>query len=150
VSLPDVNFYVTGKIGQSHSDVVDKAPPNIQFTDFLPDQAYYGLLNSAQAVMCLTKRNHTMQRGACEALSLGRPIITSDWPILRQYFRKGTVHVDNTSDGILQGVIEMKQHYSSYEEGIRELQSDQQREWQEKVSTLASLVQEHLPSKGRL
>jgi glycosyltransferase involved in cell wall biosynthesis len=149
VDLPDVNFYVTGKIGQRNSDFVAKAPPNIQFTDFLPDQAYYGLLSSAQAVMCLTKRNHTMQRGACEALSLGRPIITSDWPILRQYFRKGTVHVDNTVDGIRQGVLKMKQHYGSYEEGIRELQTDQQREWQEKVSTLASLIQEHLQPKRR-
>ena len=91
-----------------------------------------------------------MQRGACEALSLGRPIITSDWPILRQYFHKGTVYVDNTSDGIRQGVLEMKHHHSSYEKGIRELQSDQRREWQEKVNTLASLIQAHLqPERSR-
>lgn len=147
--LPDVQFYVTGKIGQRSSDVVAKAPSNIRFTDFLSDQAYYGLLNSAQAVMCLTKRDHTMQRGACEALSLGKPIITSDWPILRRYFCKGTVHVDNTADGIRQGVLEMKKHYGNYEEGIRELQSDQQREWQEKVGILASLIQKRLQPKRK-
>jgi len=64
--------------------------------------------------------------------------------MLRQYFNKGTVHVDNTAEGIRQGVLHMKQLYSSFEAGIKELQTDQQREWQEKVNTLTALVEEHL------
>ena len=31
-------------------------------------------------ILALTTHDHTMQRGACEAVSLGVPIITSDWP----------------------------------------------------------------------
>jgi glycosyltransferase involved in cell wall biosynthesis len=142
--LAGIQFYITGKLGRKHSGLAHGAPANVHFTDFLPDETYYGLLSAAQAVMCLTTRDHTMQRGACEALSLGKPIITSDWPMLRQYFNKGTVHVDNTAEGIRQGVLRMKQHYSSFESGIKELQTDQQREWQEKINTLTALIEGHL------
>jgi glycosyltransferase involved in cell wall biosynthesis len=142
--LPDVQFYVTGKAGRTNADFAIGVPANVHFTGFLPSETYYDLLNTAQVVMCLTTRNHTMQRGACEALSLGKPIITSDWPVLRQYFNKGTVHVDNTVEGIRQGVLQMKENLDSFQAGIRELQIDQQHEWQQNVSTLTSLIQDRL------
>lgn len=138
--LPDVQFYITGKISNKAQDLVDQAPANVHFTGFLPDQEYYSLLKTAQAVMCLTTRNHTMQRGACEALSLGKPIITSDWPILRQYFNKGTVHVDNTATGIRQGIWQMKENLNSFEVGIEALQIAQHNEWQQKIKALAALL----------
>jgi glycosyltransferase involved in cell wall biosynthesis len=148
-NLPDVEFYITGRIGRRSFDFAHGTLPNVHFTDFLPDEDYYSLLSTAQAVVCLTTRNHTMQRGACEALSLGKPIITSDWPILRQYFNKGTVHVDNTQEGICSGVLQMKEHLDSFKSGIQELQFDQQREWQEKIGTLTSLIKEHFTLKWR-
>lgn len=144
-STPDVHFYVTGKLSGQNAAWAEKAPPNVHFTDFVPNDVYYNMLNDAQAVMCLTTRNHTMQRGACEALSLGRPIITSDWPLLRDYFNKGTVHVDNTVAGIQAGVTRMKQDYAAFEDGIRHLQVDQQQEWQEKIDHLVALIQQRLP-----
>jgi glycosyltransferase involved in cell wall biosynthesis len=139
--LPDVHFYVTGKINpHRRSKFVDNSPANVHFTDFLANDDYYGLLNTAQAVMCLTTRNHTMQRGACEAASIGKPIITSDWPILRLYFNKGTIHVDNTADGIRRGVLEMQRHLPDFERGIKALQLDQQHEWQQKINLLAGML----------
>jgi glycosyltransferase involved in cell wall biosynthesis len=142
-ALPDVQFYVTGKVRSSASALVAKASGNVCFTDFLADEIYYALLNAVDAVMCLTSRDHTMQRGACEALSLGKPIITSNWAVLRQYFNKGTVHVDNTCEGIRQGVVQMKELYSTFLIGIKELQADQQREWEQKIRMLISLIQSH-------
>lgn len=142
--LDGVQFHVTGKLSSANSQLVANSPGNVHFTDFLPNESYYALLSSCQAVMCLTTRDHTMQRGACEALSLGKPIITSDWPILRNYFRRGTVHVDNSADGIRQGILEMKQNHDRYQRGIRDLQSDQRQEWQEKVAQLVELVDRSL------
>lgn len=137
---PEVHFYVTGKLKQNNADIVRQAPTNVHFTDFLPNEDFYSLLNTAQAVMCLTTRNHTMQRGACEALSLGKPIITSNWPLLRQYFNKGTMHVNNDAEDIRRGVIKMKADLDNFEQGIKELQIDQQQEWQEKIRTLVALI----------
>jgi glycosyltransferase involved in cell wall biosynthesis len=142
--LEGVRFYITGKISRGDPSILVRAPENVQFTDFLSTEKYYALMRTSHAVMCLTTRNHTMQRGACEALSMGKPIVTSQWPLLQEYFNKGTVHVDNTSSGIRSGVYEMKSHYGRYLSGIRELQVSQQAEWQKKVKELAALVKSAL------
>lgn len=138
--LRDVDFYVTGKKKMASIETLAQAPQNVHFTDFLPEPAYYALLTGSQAVMCLTTRNHTMQRGACEALSLGKPIITSNWPLLQSYFHRGTVHVDNNRQAIQQGVIQMKAQYPYYQTEIKQLQLAQQQEWQEKVALLLNLI----------
>jgi glycosyltransferase involved in cell wall biosynthesis len=116
------------------------AAANVHFTDFLPNDSYYALLDSAQSVICLTTRNHTMQRGACEALWKGKPIIISDWPLLREYFSNGTIYVDNSASGIAQGVALMKENYWHYQKGIRELQVSRRREWREKLTALEKLI----------
>jgi glycosyltransferase involved in cell wall biosynthesis len=144
--LDDVQFHITGKKSNARRDMLAKAPGNVQFTDFLPDAAYYGLLASSQAVVCLTTRDHTMQRGACEALSLGKPIITSKWPLLQSYFHKGTVHVDNSAEAIRRGVLHMKQHHGLYQAGIKDLQVEQRREWQEKIVALTGLIRKSIES----
>jgi glycosyltransferase involved in cell wall biosynthesis len=146
--LSDVQLYVTGRINPRHFELVEGAPQNVHFTNFLPDEDYYGLLTSVQAVMCLTTRNHTMQRGACEALWLGKPIITSDWPVLRGYFDSGTVYVDNTSAGIRQGILQMKEDYARFQSGIQVLQTNRQREWHEKLAQLTSLVNKRLANRA--
>jgi glycosyltransferase involved in cell wall biosynthesis len=140
-ALPDVRFYITGKTETAPAEIIARAPANVRFTGFLPDAAYYALLGQAHAVMCLTTRDNTMQRGACEALSLGRPIITSDWPLLRAYFHTGTVHVPGSADGIRRGVLELRRHYDAYALAIRELQAAQQQEWHGKIAALMRLIE---------
>jgi glycosyltransferase involved in cell wall biosynthesis len=54
--------------------------------------------------MCLTTHDHTMQRGAYEAMALGKPLVTSDWGILRDTFSRGTIHIDNSPGAIVAGV----------------------------------------------
>jgi glycosyltransferase involved in cell wall biosynthesis len=137
--LPEVTFLVTGR-ADGRVAALGALPPNVRFTDFLPEPAYYALLGSASAVMCLTTRDHTMQRGACEALSLGRPIITSDWPLLREYFDRGTVHVDATRDSIRDGVDRMRREYDRLLAAITDLRQIRRREWDERRATLAALL----------
>lgn len=142
--LNDVEFHITGRRSRANQDMLNHAPNNVHFTDFLPDETYYALMASSQAVMCLTTRDHTMQRGACEALSIGKPIITSNWPLLREYFREGTRHVPNTSAGIRAGVLDMKDHYDSYQTGVQQLQIAQHQEWQQKIQALTDLIQQSI------
>jgi glycosyltransferase involved in cell wall biosynthesis len=138
--LEDVVLYVTGDTSRADARLGLDVPANIRFTDYLADDSYYALMAASQAVMCLTTRDHTMQRGACEALSMGKPIITSRWPLLENYFSSGTVHVDNTADGIRDGIREMVQHHSRYRAEIRKLQIEQRHEWDSAVTALESLV----------
>jgi hypothetical protein len=87
-------------------------------------------------------RDHTMQRGACEALSLGRPIITSDWPLLRSYFAAGTVHVDNTAPGIASGVRRLVSDLDTYHAEIDELRTLRRAEWDERRRAILALVED--------
>ena len=142
--LPSVRFYVTGDPGKARPGLLDRAPGNVTFTGFLPDRLYYGLLKSSQAVMSLTTRDHTFQCGANEALSLERPVITSAWPTLRGYFFEGAVFVDNTSDGILEGVREMASAHEAREREIRDLRKVQRAAWEQKIDELAEIVESGL------
>ena len=139
-SMDGVVFHVTGNVDRADRALLSNAPNNVIFTGFLSDDDYYQLLRGSDAVMCLTTRDNTMQRGACEALSLGRPIITSDWPLLRSYFSDGTIHVDNTAGGIRAGVEAMRQEHARCLEGIERLQEDQERQFAASFAALA----EHL------
>lgn len=148
--LPDVDFYITGKTSRAPAGLLDRAPGNVHFTGFLPDATYYALLASSHAVMCLTTRDNTMQRGACEALSLGRPIVTSDWPLLRAYFNQGAVHVPNTSGGVREGLRALRRDYAAFEAGVRALQQAQRQEWNQKVRELVRLIEQAArPAKER-
>jgi glycosyltransferase involved in cell wall biosynthesis len=139
-SLPEVHFSITGKRSRGNPDLFLRAPRNVVFTDFLPDDDYFQLLRSSHAVMSLTTRDHTLQCGACEALSLERPIITSNWQLLREYFCRGTVHVDNTPDGIRQGIEALRQDYSRYEAEVAELRQMRREESQQQTAELANLI----------
>lgn len=141
---PEVQFYITGDPIRARKTFLQHHPANVQFTGFLPDDEYFGLLRSVQAIMVLTTDNHTMQRGACEAVSLGQPIITSDWPVLRDYFNKGTVYVDNSSQGIQAGILAMQEQRASLKQAIQQLQQERWREWEEKFDALSRLIETHL------
>jgi len=47
--------------------------------------------------------------GAFEAVSLGTPLIISDWPILRNYFSLGMVHIPNSVGGVCEGVRRLRE-----------------------------------------
>lgn len=140
-TLPEVQFYITGDPIRAKKTFLEHHPDNVRFTGFLPDDEYLGLLRSVQAIMVLTTDNHTMQRGACEAVSLGKPIITSDWPVLREYFNKGTLYVTNSHESIRAGILRMKREWQSLEKEIILLQQERQAEWAEKYAALAKLIE---------
>jgi len=139
-SLPEVTFFVTGDPVRAKSSVLDRCPSNVHFTGFLPDPDYIGLLRSVDGIMALTTDDYTMQRGACEAVSLGQPVLTSDWPILREYFDKGTVFVDNTAEGIRQGVERLQADHDRLKAEIVVLQAERRQEWRHKQAELLEMI----------
>lgn len=139
-ALPDVSFLVTGDPSRATPDLVGRAPQNVQFSGYLPDDVYYGTMQSSDAVLCLTTRDDTMQRGACEALSMARPIVTSNWPLLQEYFSKGTVHVASSPAAIVAGIESARLDHERLCLEIRDLQRDQEIEWTTASRQLADLI----------
>jgi glycosyltransferase involved in cell wall biosynthesis len=140
--LPDVDFYITGDFSHSrcHSGVIEEAPDNVHFTGYLRED-YYPLLDAADVIMCLSTEDNTFLSGDNEALWLGKPLITSDWPILRRYFGKGTIHVDNSAEQIHQGILDMRQRLDAYRAEMRALQKERRRDWWARIDQLLALIQ---------
>ncbi len=129
--VPDVHFYVTGRLKDAKVSLVRKASRNVTFTDFLSRSDYVGLLLASDAVICLTIADHTMQRGAYEAIYLSKPVITSDFKLLREAFPKGTVHVTSAPDDIARGIREMKMNLAKCRREAEELRLEKLNSWRE-------------------
>jgi len=115
---PDVHFFVTGNSSKADPGLIEHKPPNIEFTGYVPVHTYFRYMVSTTGVIALTTRDNTMQMGAYEALSLERPIITSDWPILRNSFGDGAIYVDNSAASIAAAVQEMVANTTRYRSAI--------------------------------
>lgn len=140
-SLPDIQFYITGDTRKKPSDFFANAPPNVTFTGFLdPYQEYPGLLRAADAIMVLTTRNHTLQLGGCEAVAVGKPLITSDWPYLQEVFPKGTVYVAPTAESIRSGVLSARQNHDRLAAEIIDLRRESRAAWNQRLSQLQQLA----------
>lgn len=141
--LPDVRFFVTGSYKDADAEILRRRPDNVEFTGFLPDSKYAGLLMNSDAIICLTKEDHTMQRGAYEAIYLGKPVITSRFEILLKAFYKGAVHVDNTVDGIVKGILQMKENIEKYRIEAEELKLEKLAKWEKVENDLRHRLKEN-------
>ena len=138
--LPDVNFYITGSLKAAPKQIKENRPTNTILTDFLPVDEYVALLKGADVVVCLTTKDLTLQSGAQEALELERPIITSDWPVLCEAFYRGTIHIDNTSAGLISAIKEMRDRHGVYLNEIKRLRTEQHEQWQKRIADFDQLI----------
>ena len=145
--LPEINFYCTGKLKDAPDGLLERKPKNVTFTDFLSVPQYAGLLKASHGVMVLTTRDHTMQRGAYEAMALGTPIITSDWPILRKTFANGSLFVDNSPPSIVQAIRQLRTEWPNFKAAIQERRAQRHAVWFEKEKELRRLLA--LPAKNK-
>jgi glycosyltransferase involved in cell wall biosynthesis len=136
--VPDVHFFVTGNPRHLPDALRRTLPENVTLTGFLSTPAYGGLLGSADVVMTLTTRDHTMLRGAYEAIYQGTPVIVSDFPVLRAAFPEGASHVDNSAEQIAQAVREVQASPGEYRAGALRLRAAKLRQWSVTRSAIVS------------
>jgi glycosyltransferase involved in cell wall biosynthesis len=127
--LPDVQFHITGSPNPRDARLATPLPPNVRLTGFLSVGAYGSLISQADAVMTLTTRDHTMLRGAWEAVYQATPVIVSRWPVLQEAFDEGAIHVDNTPDDIVRAVTELRLRLPDYREGVQRLRRRKDERW---------------------
>ncbi len=140
--LPEVNFYVTGDDRRATPDFLAKKTVNCHLTGYLAYSQYVALLRGVDVIMDLTTRDHTLLAGAFEAVSLGTPLIVSNWPVLQRYFPLGTVHVPNTVQGICEGVQRAEREKDTLRQGVLELRTRFQTQWEQEFHQLQHLLRE--------
>ena len=140
--LPEVRFYVTGQLKLAPRQLIKNAPDNVTFTDWLSRPEYVGLFKAMDGAISLVKKDNVMQMGAYEAMSWNVPIITSDWPVLRQNFWRGAIFVDNSVDSIVRAVSELKKKLDHYKSEIKEMHKEYRVFWRKRIEEINSLIEE--------
>ena len=144
-ALPDVTFLVTGNARHLDPALKTRQPANVRLTGFLSTPAYGGLLASADVVLTLTTRDHTMLRGAYEAIYQGTPVIVSDWPLLREAFPIGAAHVNNTADEIARAIRAIQAEPERYRTEAARLRQLKLARWQ---STRDAIIERVFTAPG--
>ena len=73
-------------------------------------------------------------------LDLGQPLVTSDSSILREYFHKGTVHVENTAASIAAGLRDAQAREAILRAEMLELRDERRRSWKQAQDRLEALI----------
>jgi glycosyltransferase involved in cell wall biosynthesis len=142
--IHNVHLYITGNTNYLDPDRKKKVPANITLTGFLPDDEYLGLIRSADGVMVLTTRDNTLQLGGCESVAIGQPLITSDWPFLREFFDMGTIYVKNNPVGIFEGIETFVKQYDKLQQEIHQLRINGRQKWENQLSELRRYAENDL------
>lgn len=137
--LSDITLYVTGKFDRVNID--PQKYPNIKFLGFVNNDEYKLYINNADAIMTLTTREDTMQRAGSEAISVGKPLITSDTQMLRNTFKFGTIFVKNLEENIKLGMIQMKDNSHILAGEMAELQDRRKEEFLNKVELIKNKLE---------
>ena len=138
--MPGVDFYFTGDDHGVAQQIKVNKPENCYFTGYLSYARYIDLLRHADAVMDLTTRNDTLLMGGFEAVSLGTPLITSDWPVLKEYFYMGTIHIPNTVNGVCEGVRRCQLEKVLLQKDILILKEELQNDWNRRINELKLIL----------
>jgi glycosyltransferase involved in cell wall biosynthesis len=132
--LTDVKFFITGDKSKADKQFLKRKLNNVVFTGFLEHDAYISLLQNVDTIIVLTKRDRTMLAGAYETLALEKPLITSNWVPLKQYFNKGAIHVDNSSDEIKQAIKTVQRKKEALAKDMHQLKIEKINEWEDKFN----------------
>lgn len=127
--LPDVRFLVMGDLKLAKPGLVQSAPKNVVFTDYLRKDAYWTCLYNAQAVMTLTTFPHSLLGGAQDGVALRKPLLISRQPALTEYFYKGAVFVEHTAASIVVGVKEVRVRQEALVQEVGELAIERAERW---------------------
>lgn len=123
-----VRVYITGNYRKHDPGLPARAPGNVTFTGFLSEQTYADLLVAADAVLALTTAEACMLCACYEALAAGKGLITSDKPVLRDYFYRA-IFVHNTPESIAEGILEFADDRDRYKADSRVMLTELSARW---------------------
>jgi glycosyltransferase involved in cell wall biosynthesis len=140
--LPEIEFYITGDYTRALERPDKKITPNVILTGYLNRNDYAALLRSADTIIALTKRDNTMLSGANEAFALSKPLITTGWPSLRNYFGTAAVYVSNhhTPEEIAEAVNEVGNKKTDLVKESKQLKNLRNKEWQDRFENFKAIL----------
>ena len=141
--LPEVKFFVTGKHeGKILLSNLGDIPKNLVFCGYLSKADFENLLSSADAVVGLTTRDNVQLSVANEALSVMRPMVLSDTPVLRDLYGSAARFVRNgDSTELAEGIRDVVLHSDSYVIKVSQLLLARNERWLKQADAVRKLIE---------
>lgn len=125
--LPDYDFKITGlRSRAAHQGFLDALPGNVTFTGFLPVSVYDKLIAQASGILCLTTMDGVLLSAGGEAVGAGKPMIVSDFPLLRSLFGSACF-VDNSIESLKDACRTIAGDYTRFAARTAELRDSTER-----------------------
>lgn len=135
----DVHLYITGNDRKLPTATLRRKPENVTLTGFITDDDFNGYLNAVDCSMILTSADHCMLCGCYESVSVGKPFITSDKEVLKDYFA-GATFVDNTAASIRSGILSMIDNYAANSQKVVAMKHAIATQWDEVFAGLSQRI----------
>ncbi|WP_084985331.1 glycosyltransferase [Prescottella equi] len=136
---PDLDFVLTGNAPKS---VREKAPSNVRFSGHVSAKEYQDLMANSLLVVAMTNRDHTMQRAGYEALMAGKPQVTADFSVLREYLGPAALYARPESpESISEKVLCIAADADQFRAAARDVLADRMFEQAATLEELRSLPQ---------
>lgn len=112
-----IYLYVTGNFKKFYKSKYYSADKNIVFTGYVDDETYVNMLFAVDVVMVFTTADDCMLCGCYEAISAGKPLLTSKKESLIEYF-EGAYFVENNRVEIANGITDLIAEINVYNDRI--------------------------------
>jgi glycosyltransferase involved in cell wall biosynthesis len=129
---PNYTFHLTGKSRMKNLDL----PNNALLAGYLEDIDFDRLLQQATGVIALSNRNHVLTRASQEALAYGKPLIISDTPTAREYYRAAAIYTENSKTSITAACHTLIANEKEISTHTKIRRSELLKEWDEELSKL--------------
>ena len=136
----NIQLHVTGNPRKLDATVRENAPPNVHFTGFLEEDAYWALLRSVDAVIDLTLMDDCLVCGAYEALSLGKPMVLSNNAASVDLFAGAAVFTDNTPADIRRALDALRAEHAQVQAAAQTRRRELTEAWDASARNLGSLI----------
>lgn len=123
-----INLYITGNYNKFDKNLQSKVPENVVLTGFLSEQAFVDLLFTSDVIMVLTTSDFCMLCGCYEAVALGKPLITSEKKVLKDYFFNASF-TSNDWNSIHDAIINTFSKLNEKKHEILSLKSSLKKKW---------------------
>jgi glycosyltransferase involved in cell wall biosynthesis len=138
-ALPQVEIRMTGRPERISQRLTGPTPDNLRLLGFVDADEFFRQMAGASVVLALTTREATLLSGGFEAMAFGRPFVTSDTEVLRDYFNRGTVFADHSPEGLAAAITEALDQGDRLAAEMAVLGRDQRAAWAEFAAAIKAL-----------
>ncbi len=135
-----IQIFITGNYKSQPKFAADDLPSNVKFTGFLPDSDYTKLLSSADVVIDFTSLEWCLVCGGYEALSLNKPLVTSNTQALIEYFEDSAIFSTHSPVAIAHAINKAIDFKEDLKQKSAQLKQKKEEEWRRQFKSLVKFI----------